>query len=826
VSDSSREQALYLRAGLDRVLAFHHKPAAGAATGAGVLICPPFGWDDVASHRALRLWAQQLADEGHPTVRFDLPGTGDSSGSPADPGRLDAWCEAVAAAATWLRDDAGAGRVTAIGIGLGGLVVARAASTGARLDDVVLWGAAASGRAAVRELHAFARLQSSNVGAPEAGLPEGWLEVGGFVLSAETVAAIAAIDPSALQAGSVRRALLLGRDAAATGAAFADNLRAQGVAVEQAPGPGYAAMVSHPQTSPAPRAVFATVAAWLGAQEPPASGQPATDDEPAPVLELDVDGRSVRESPVWIEHPDGALFGVLAEPADGRRAPVAGVLLNAGGVRRIGPNRLWVETARAWAARGVPTLRLDLVGLGDSGDGPGIEAVVDFYTPQLQDQAEAGIRWLADREGIGRIVAAGLCSGGHWAFHAAASDERVRAAVLINVGALMWDRNVAAPSWPPGPRALLSPEGLRKAGPGLPAALGRWAWATLRRHATFLRTRRAIESRLDLLRAQGTRIVFALGELEPEQLWLGNSAHRRRLARWPNATIADLPGRDHTVRPIAAQRRVRAVLDAALDGELGSSGVAAMTSNARAWSEAGRPLVDAYLGEQLAPAEAALLARHREALTGRVLELGPGAGRFTTHLARIAHELYALDISPAMVEHAGHALASVTFAVGDMKDLSRYEDGSFDAVVAIANVIDVFGEGDRAAALAEIRRVLTPGGLLLFNSHNLAHAPFVDRPWNLRRDHLREDLTHLPRRVANHRRVRHLEHRAAGHAVINDISHDFAMVHYYIGRDEQAARLAARGFELLECLDVEARPVGPGEQAPRSSSLHYAARAR
>lgn len=823
VPDPSRERALYLGAEPNQALAFHHAPGADRATGVGVVFCPPFGWDDIASYRARRLWAYALAQRGHDVLRLDLPGTADSAGSPADAGRLAAWVATVAAAAAWLREQAGAGRVSALGIGLGGLIAARAAGTGVELDELIVWGAAASGRAAVRELRAFARLQTSNVGAPEAGLPEGWLEVGGFVLSAETRAALSDLDPATGPVGSVRRALLLGRDDAPPDARLASHLRAAGLDVTEAPGPGYAAMVSHPQTSPAPQMVMATVAGWLDAAGPAPRGEP-TPVPPAPAsLELDAHGRRIRETPVWIEHPPGPLFGILAEPADAEPGPVAGLLLNAGGVRRIGPNRLWVETARAWAARGAPTLRLDLAGMGDAGSGPGIAEVPDFYTPELQRQADDAVAWLADRAGTERLVLAGLCSGGHWGFYAAVRDPRVRTAVLINVGSLVWDRNIAAPSWPPGPTAFLSREALREIGAGLPAALARWAWATVRRRATFLRTRRAIEQRLDALRARGTRVVLALSEDQPEQLWLSSEAHRRRLARWPNVTIADLPGRDHTVRPMAAQQRVRAMLDEALATELAGPAGAVTSVNVRAWEQAGRPIVEAYLGDRLAPPEAALLDRHREALAGRVLELGPGAGRVTAHLARVAREVHALDISPAMVEHGARALPQVHFAVGDMKDLSRFDDASFDAVVAIGNVIDVFDDADRAVALAEMRRVLRSGGLMLLSSHNLAGAPYVEGPWRLHRDSLREDLTHLPRRVANHRRLRHLEHIAGDHAVINDISHDFAMVHYYIGREEQERQLAAHGLALADCLDLAGQPVESGERAPHSSSLHYAA---
>ncbi len=58
------------------------------------------------------------------------------------------------------------------------------------------------------------------------------------------------------------------------------------------------------------------------------------------------------------EGPHGRLFGVLSRRS-GEQAEPTGVLLNAGPQRRTGPNRMWVEIARRWAAKGVPTLRLD-----------------------------------------------------------------------------------------------------------------------------------------------------------------------------------------------------------------------------------------------------------------------------------------------------------------------------------------------------------------------------------------------------------------------------------------------------------------------------------
>ena len=123
------------------------------------------------------------------------------------------------------------------------------------------------------------------------------------------------------------------------------------------------------------------------------------------------------------------LVGILTEPADGEGAqrPTA-VFITAGMLHRVGPNRLYVNLARRLARLGVPSMRFDLSGIGDSQqrtDGiPADEgAVADIRT--AMDAAQ-------ERHGTSAFVAIGLCSGAVSAFHAALADERVIGAVLIN----------------------------------------------------------------------------------------------------------------------------------------------------------------------------------------------------------------------------------------------------------------------------------------------------------------------------------------------------------------------------------------------------------
>lgn len=247
--------------------------------------------------------------------------------------------------------------------------------------------------------------------------------------------------------------------------------------------------------------------------------------------------------------------------------------------------------------------------------------------------------------------------------------------------------------------------------------------------------------------------------------------------------------------------------------------------NERLWADT--DLVAHYSDRALRPPEVMLLVRYREPLGGRVLELGCGGGRLSGYLIELAREFRGLDISAAMVAHCRAAYPRGGFEQGDLRDLSRYADGSFEVVVAPFNVLDVLDDAERLHALAEVHRMLAPEGLLIVSSHNLAFAPRIPKPSKLRSRHpLRaaRQLAGMPRSVRNWRRNLPLQHSEGDHAVLVDEAHDYSILHYYIGRDAQERQLAAAGFALLECLDLDGRVVPPGEQAASHPELHYVAR--
>jgi SAM-dependent methyltransferase len=115
------------------------------------------------------------------------------------------------------------------------------------------------------------------------------------------------------------------------------------------------------------------------------------------------------------------------------------------------------------------------------------------------------------------------------------------------------------------------------------------------------------------------------------------------------------------------------------------------------------------------PQDVAILALS-EVHPQRILEVGSGKGSLAVRLAQEFHcELVALDSSAAMVEASRSIGIKTTLA--DVRDLP-FADDSFDAVVAALMLYHV---SPLDQGLAEVARVLRPGGRLVAITNGKAH---------------------------------------------------------------------------------------------------------
>ena len=137
--------------------------------------------------------------------------------------------------------------------------------------------------------------------------------------------------------------------------------------------------------------------------------------------------------------------------------------------------------------------------------------------------------------------------------------------------------------------------------------------------------------------------------------------------------------------------------------------------------------VFARLWSLMSQHEPAEIRRHRDellaGLSGRVIEVGAGAGSNFAHYPATVEEVVAVEPEPYLVKQARAAAARADVRIEVLDGVADHlpvDDCSFDAAVACLVLCTV---PDQMRALAEMRRVLRPGGELRFYEHVLSNRP-------------------------------------------------------------------------------------------------------
>jgi len=134
------------------------------------------------------------------------------------------------------------------------------------------------------------------------------------------------------------------------------------------------------------------------------------------------------DEPVFFPEPDNTYFGILSVPTSSEQETTGIVLLSGtfGGTTTIGRNRMWVKMARRLAGQGLPVLRFDYAGLGDS---VGEMVCYELETPAVPE-LNAAFDLLASR-GATEFIVVGTCYGSRTALVGSAGDPRVKGVFLL-----------------------------------------------------------------------------------------------------------------------------------------------------------------------------------------------------------------------------------------------------------------------------------------------------------------------------------------------------------------------------------------------------------
>ncbi len=576
-----REHHIYLRTEPDATFANVHVPADAAPGGTGVVLVPPFGWDEECTYRARRVWATALADAGHPVVRLQLPGTGDSVGALGAPGRLDGWREAIGGAAAWLREEHRCTRVCALGLGLGGALAWLAVAEGAPIDDLILWGVPVRGRRLVRELRAAAaldidpRLHDSGADAEAGSDAAGLLDEAGQLISPQLLAAIERIDlrQVELPEAGERRVLLFTRSAVEGDGELERRLGDSGAELTVLDGDGFHSMMRYVQYAEVPRDAVTRSVVWLGEGTDrgagPGARRPYAPVEATTSIEFEAHGSRIRETAITVPVPGGAMRAVLTEPVGAHEADLCVAFFSGGADRRTGPNRMWVSAARRWAAAGVSAVRMDPAGVGDGdGDSRAWSELRTHYSDAQVTDAVALLDAATQRGLPTRFMLVGFCSGAYRALQVARRDPRVAGVCAIGLPFFHWTW------WAVNVRDNWLAMRERKATDG---RLKRAALSIVqpslrvlvRIHHVVVRLAQPFPNRgervMSGLSGRGVELALLLKSSSFAHEQVTAPRRRLRLRRLGGLRVERLPGDDQRFRPLACQRFVGRVLDHAVD---------------------------------------------------------------------------------------------------------------------------------------------------------------------------------------------------------------------------------------------------------------------
>jgi alpha/beta superfamily hydrolase len=434
-----------------------HRPPPERAPGAGLIICNPFGNEALCAHRTIRHLSARASSAGFAVLRFDYDGTGDSAGHSFEAERVAAWLASIQSAADTLKEATGVGRLYVAGLRLGAALAALACLERSDVRGLIAIAPVVNGGAYVRELKLLQRAIDARrdlLHREDAN----FLESAGFLLTAHTQASLKEINLTRLPRAPCERVLILDRAEMPVDLALLPALRALGGAVDRVAVRGYTEMMLDPHENIVPEQILAGALRWLENQE--RSVVPAAHAAmPSAAAPASTARRSVTLAPPAVTDPatgsgpqlpvqealvqfggQAQLFGVLSTPAGSHSPPdsaSAVVLLNAGAVHHVGPNRLYVTLARHLARLGHTVLRMDIAGIGDSDPWAGEPENVVYSHAALQD-VRHGVDFLRRDHGARDVRVVGLCSGAYYAFKAAVARLPLDDAVIVNPLTFFW----------------------------------------------------------------------------------------------------------------------------------------------------------------------------------------------------------------------------------------------------------------------------------------------------------------------------------------------------------------------------------------------------
>ncbi|MEN7528803.1 class I SAM-dependent methyltransferase [Cupriavidus sp. DL-D2] len=260
--------------------------------------------------------------------------------------------------------------------------------------------------------------------------------------------------------------------------------------------------------------------------------------------------------------------------------------------------------------------------------------------------------------------------------------------------------------------------------------------------------------------------------------------------------------------------------------------------NRKAWRSGGAQRMFGALSGVTDPGEEAALAYVADDVRGQpLLDVGVGGGRTVPLLRRLSADYTAVDYTAELVEICRRNHPDVTVLHADARDLSMFPDNHFGLVMFSWNGIDAVDPSGRLAILQEFARVLRPGGLLLFSTHNMLGPGYRENLLNMlnwpndARNALdfglksARVLARLPSGAFNFVRHSRLNRQYDRFGLRVCAAHRFGIVIYYTEMEAQKRALAGLGLrtEKVFC-NMHGHEVDERDDMRRLFWFHFVAR--
>lgn len=129
------------------------------------------------------------------------------------------------------------------------------------------------------------------------------------------------------------------------------------------------------------------------------------------------------------------------------------------------------------------------------------------------------------------------------------------------------------------------------------------------------------------------------------------------------------------------------------------------------------------------PLERELLQRFAQQCPGVLCDLGCGPGHIAEFVSRFNRDVIGLDLSPRILNEAHGQNPEIVFLQGNMLELP-FAEQKLAGIIAFYSIIH-FNDEQVILALAEMHRVLQPGGRLLIGVHVGSEMVHTDELWGI-----------------------------------------------------------------------------------------------